>query len=193
MTLSKPPWRNILGSAGMWCAFPSIAKTRELIANNGSWIGGMSTSKAEIAFAGADVRIPPAVYTEVVMQGGTRPDARIAARLLTAGSIRVVDATEVGEALEDLQHYQLGRGEQEALTLTARLGSSAVMVTDDFLALIVANRLRVSCQLLLDFVVGRATRGELTVTEAQHIVQAVSPRYPSRFVPHSLAMLRRLS
>lgn len=57
---------------------------------------------AEIALAGADVRIPPAVYAEVVTRGGTRPDARIAARLITAGSIRVVDATEVGEALEDL-------------------------------------------------------------------------------------------
>jgi hypothetical protein len=69
----------------------------------------------------------------------------------------------------------------------------AVMVTDDFLALIVANRLRVSCQLFLDFAVGRATRGELTMTESEAIVQAVSPHYPSGFVPHSLAMLRKLS
>lgn len=102
--------------------------------------------------------------------------AAIAAGLITAGYIRVVDATEVGEALEDLQHYQLGHGEQEALTLTTRLGSSAVIVTDDFLALIVANRLGVSRQLFLDFVVGRATRGELPAMEAQHIVRAVSPR-----------------
>jgi predicted nucleic acid-binding protein len=147
---------------------------------------------AEIALADADVRIPPAVYEEVATRGGSRPDALIAAGLITAGYIRVVDATEVGEALEDLQHYQLGYGEQEALTLTTRLGDSAVMVTDDFLALIVANRLGVLCQLFLDFVVGRATRGELTVMEAQNIVQAVSSRYPSGFVPHSLAMLRRL-
>ena len=124
---------------------------------------------AEIALAGADVRIPPAVYTEVVTQGGSRPDARIAARLITAGYIRVIDAAVVGQVLEDLQHYQLGRGEQETLTLTARLRGSAIMVTDDFLALIVANRLSLSCQLFLDFVVGRATRGELTVAEAEHI------------------------
>jgi predicted nucleic acid-binding protein len=147
---------------------------------------------AGIALAGADVRIPPAVYTEVVTRGGSRPDARIAARLITAGYIRVIDAAVVGQTPEDLQHYQLGHGEQEALTLTARLRDSAVMVTDDFLALIVANRLGLSCQLLLDFVVGRATRGELPVAEARHIVQAVSPRYPSGFVPHSLDMLRRL-
>jgi predicted nucleic acid-binding protein len=147
---------------------------------------------AEIALADADVRIPPAVYAEVVTRGGARPDALIAAGLITAGYIRVVDATEVGEALEDLQHYQLGHGEQEALTLTTRLGNGAIMVTDDFLALIVANRLGVSCQLFLDFVVGRATRGELPTMEAQNIVQAVSPRYPSGFVPHSLAMLRGL-
>ena len=56
--------------------------------------------------------------------GGSRPDALIAARLFTAGYIRVVDSTAVGEALEDLQHYQLGHGEPEALTLTARLGRS---------------------------------------------------------------------
>ncbi|MGH8057072.1 MAG: hypothetical protein ACREOH_07510 [Candidatus Entotheonellia bacterium] len=68
-----------------------------------------------------------------------------------------------------------------------------VVVTDDFLALIVANRLGLACRLFLDFVVGRATRGELKVPEAQHIVQAVSPRYPSGFVPHSLAMLGRLA
>ena len=147
---------------------------------------------AEIALADADVRIPPAVYAEVITRGGSRPDALIAAGLITAGYIRVVDATEVGEALEDLQHYQLGQGEQEALTLTTRLGNGAIMVTDDFLAWIVANRSGVSCQLFLDFVVGRATRGELPAMEAQHIVRAVSPRYPSGFVPHSLAMLRRL-
>ena len=76
--------------------------------------------------------------------------------------------------------------------LTAHLGDGAVMVTDDFLALIVANRFGLSCQLFLDFVVGRVIRHELTVTEAQHVVQAVSPRYPAGFVPHSLAMLRRL-
>jgi hypothetical protein len=67
------------------------------------------------------------------------------------------------------------------------------MVTDDFLALTVANRLELSCQLFLDFVIGRATRRELDVAEAQQIVQAVTPRYPVGFVPHSLAMLRRLN
>src|SRR4029450_1601331 len=71
---------------------------------------------AEIALADADVRIPPAVYAEVVTRGGSQPDARIAAGVVTTGYIRVVDATEGGEALEDLQHYQLGQGEQEALT-----------------------------------------------------------------------------
>ena len=151
-----------------------------------------SRAVAEIALVGADVRIPPAVYAEVVTRGGSRPDARIAAGLITAGYIRVTDATVVGLALEDLQHYQLGHGEQEALTLTMRLGNSAVMVTDDFLALIVANRLSVSCRLFLDFVIGRATRGELTVMESQAIVRAVSPRCPSGFVPHSLAMLGNL-
>jgi hypothetical protein len=34
------------------------------------------------------------------------------------------------------------------------------MVTHDFLVLVVANRLGLSCQLFLDFVVERAGRGE---------------------------------
>jgi hypothetical protein len=151
-----------------------------------------SRSVAEIALAGADVRIPPAVYAEVVTRGGSRPDARIAAGLITAGYVRVTDAAVVGLALEGLQYYQLGLGKQEALTLTMRLGNSAVMVTDDFLALIVANWLSISCLLFLDFVVGRATRRELPATEAEAIVRAISSRYPSGFVPHSLAMLRNL-
>lgn len=66
------------------------------------------------------------------------------------------------------------------------------MVTDDFLALIVANRLGLLCQLFLDFIVGRAARGELPAAEAQQVVQTVSACYPAGFIPHSLAMLRRL-
>jgi hypothetical protein len=33
-----------------------------------------------------------------------------------------------------LQHYQLGQGESEALTLTARLGAGTVMITGDTMA-----------------------------------------------------------
>jgi hypothetical protein len=36
--------------------------------------------------------------------------------------------------LEDLQHYQFGQGESEALTLTARLGAGTVMITGDSMA-----------------------------------------------------------
>ena len=147
---------------------------------------------AEIALAGADVRIPPAVYTEVVTRGGTRPDALTAVRLIQTGYIRMVDATVIGSPLEKLQYYQLGQGESAALTLTACLGVGTVMVTDDFLALIIAHRLGTSCQLFLDFVIGRAARGELPLVEAQQVIHAVSSRYPVGFVPHSLAMLRRL-
>jgi predicted nucleic acid-binding protein len=147
---------------------------------------------AKIALPGVDVQIPPAVYAELVTRVGARPNALKAAELITAGHIRVADTTTVSEVLEDLQHYQLGQGETEALTLTAGLSAGAVMVTDDFLALIVANRLGLTCQLFLDFVVGRAEHGELTMTDAQQVVQAVSSRHPPGFVPHSLAMLRRL-
>lgn len=146
---------------------------------------------ADIVLPGARVQIPPAVYHEVVIQGGARPDALRAAKLITAGHILVADVAAVGAALEDLQHYQVGEGEREAITLTAHVGDGTVMVTDDFLGLIVANRLGLSGQLFLDFIVGRAARGELPMTAARQAVQAISPRYPAGFIPHSLAMLRR--
>jgi hypothetical protein len=63
-----------------------------------------SRAVAEIALAVADVRIPPAVFTEVVTRGGSRPDALVAAGLISSGYIRVADASEVGEVLEDLHH-----------------------------------------------------------------------------------------
>ncbi len=66
-------------------------------------------------------QIPPAVYDEVITRGGTRPDALEAARLVHAGQIHLADALIIGEELDELQYYQLGRGEREALTLTARL------------------------------------------------------------------------
>jgi predicted nucleic acid-binding protein len=154
-------------------------------------VGGVSV--AALAIAGAHVHIPPAVYNEVITRGGTRPDALEAARLVQAGQIHLADATSIGEELADLQYYHLGQGEREALTLIAHVAEHAVFVTDDFLALVVAHRLGLSSTLFLDFVVGRARRGELRVAEAQRIVQAVSTRYPQGFVPHSLALLGRLT
>jgi predicted nucleic acid-binding protein len=108
-------------------------------------------SVADIVLSGATVQIPPAVYEEVSTRGGTRPDALKAAGLVNVGRIQVADVTAVGEELADLQHYQLGQGEREALTLTTRLGDDVVMVTDDFLALIVANRLGLSWPLVSGF------------------------------------------
>jgi predicted nucleic acid-binding protein len=154
-------------------------------------VGGVSV--AALAIAGAQVRIPPAVYDEVITRGGARPDALEAARLVHEGQIHLADATSMGEELEDVQYYHLGQGEREALTLTAHAADDAVFVTDDFVALVVAQRLGLPSTLFLDFVVGRARRGELHVVEAQRIVQAISTRYPQGFVPHSLALLRRLT
>jgi hypothetical protein len=65
----------------------------------------------------------------------------------------------MGEELADLQYYHLGQGEKEALTLTTHVAEDAVFVTDDFLALVVAQRLGLPSALFLDFVVGRARAG----------------------------------
>src|SRR5437660_2370229 len=173
-------------------AFPVfVFDSSPLVASCQFAVGGISV--AALAIAGAQVQSPPAVYDEVIVRGGARPDALEAARLVQTGQIHLANATSMGEELEDLQYYHLGEGEREALTLTAHVAADAVFVTDDFLALVVAHRLRLPSILFLDFVVERARRGALRVLEAQQIVQAVSPRYPQGFVPHSLALLGRLT
>jgi predicted nucleic acid-binding protein len=151
-----------------------------------------SISVAALAIAGVRVQIPPAVYDEVITRGGVRPDALEAARLVREGQISLVDAASLGEELEDIHHYRLGRGEREALTLTAHMAPDAVLVTDDFLAFVVAHRLGLPVIVFLDFIVGRVQRGELGMAEAGRMIQAVSSRYPQGFVPHSLALLGRL-
>lgn len=173
--------------ASPMCVFDSSP----LVASCQFSVGGVSV--AALVIAGAEVWIPPAVYHEVITRGGTRPDALEAARLVHVSQIHLADATSMGEELEDLQYYQLGPSEREALTLTAHMAEDAVFVTDDFLALVVAQRLGLPSTLFLDFVVGRARRGALRAAEAQRIVQAISTRYPQGFVPHSLALLGRLT
>lgn len=102
-------------------------------------------SVASRVLVGVHVQIPPAVYTEVVTRGGARPDALEAERLVRDGQLHLADVASVAEALDDLQYYQVGQGEKEAMTLTRHL-SDAVLVTDDFLALLVAHRLGLRAQ-----------------------------------------------
>lgn len=52
---------------------------------------------ADIMLPGAHVQVPPAVDEEVVTRARARPDALKAAKLITAGHIRVADATSVSE------------------------------------------------------------------------------------------------
>ena len=150
-------------------------------------------SVASKALINVEAQIPPAVYEEVVTRGGNRPDALEAARLVQEGLLRLVEPVTGEDELDGLQYYQLGPGEREAMTLTARLAPRAVLVTDDFLALIVANRLGLASQLFLDFLIGRARRGELSIASVQLLVEAVESRYPRGFIPHSLALLGRLT
>ena len=92
-----------------------------------------------------------------------------------------------------MQSYHVGPGERDALPLTARVAADAVCVTEDLLALVGAQRWGLPSTLFLDFVIGRARRGERHGAKAQRIVHAVSTRYPQGFVPHSLALLGRLT
>ena len=160
-----------------------------LIAGCQFFVGNASV--AESVLNGLNAVIPPAVFDEVVVRGGTRPDAREAARIVTAGLVRVADAPAVGNILDELKYYQLGLGEKEALTLVSRSSGSAILVTDDFLALITAGRLGLSATLFLDFIVERVRRGEIQRGHAERFVQALSSRYPQGFVPHTLDKIGR--
>src|SRR5438034_5433729 len=104
---------------------PFVFDASPLIAGCSFSVGAPSV--AELVLGGCQISIPPAVYEEVVTRGGGRPDAREAARLVTSGRIQMADPSVVGAELAELQHYSLGAGDRQALTLAARFGVGATL------------------------------------------------------------------
>lgn len=138
------------------------------------------------------ITIPTAVYQEVVVAGSRYPDAAVAQQQVTAGNITVEAPQPNPDLTAILALYRLGKGETEAILLTAEKMAqeeSIILVVDDILAYVVADRVKVNKVLFLDFLVILTREGLVGVEEATDIVQSVQSRYPRPFVAHTLQTL----
>lgn len=140
------------------------------------------------------ITIPTAVYQEVVVAGSRYPDAAVAQQRVNAGNITVETPQPNPDLTAVLALYGLGRGETEAILLTAEKmaqGVAVTLVVDDILAYVVCDRVKVNKMLFLDFLVMLTREGLLGIEEATSIVQSVQSRYPGPFVAHTLRMLAK--
>lgn len=138
------------------------------------------------------ITLPTAAYQEVVVAGARYPDAAVARQRVEAGSIRVETPQPNADLATVLALYNLGRGETEAIVLTAEKmaqGADVTLVVDDILAYMVCDRLKINKVLFLDLLVLLARQSLLRIEEITDIVQSVRSRYPGPFVAHTLQML----
>jgi predicted nucleic acid-binding protein len=140
------------------------------------------------------ITLPTAVYQEVVVAGSRYPDAAVARQRVDAGSIRVETPQFNPDLVADLAFYNLGKGETEAILLTAEKrarGADATLVVDDILAYVVCDRMKINKVLFLDFLVLLTREGLMAGEVVTDIVQSVRSRYPGPFVAHTLGMLAK--
>jgi predicted nucleic acid-binding protein len=138
------------------------------------------------------ITLPTAAYQEVVVAGARYPDAAVVRQRVEAGSLRVETPQPHADLATVLALYNLGRGETEAIVLTAEKtaqGADVTLVVDDILAYMVCDRLKISKVLFLDLLVRLTRQGLLGAEETTDIVQSVRSRYPGPFVAHTLQML----
>jgi predicted nucleic acid-binding protein len=135
-----------------------------------------------------EVFIPDAVRAEAGMASEKYPDATVAERMIREGAIKV----QCVELQEDgvLDRYKLGKGEKEAITLAIDKGE-AFVVTDDRLAYVVINRMKIKKLLFLDLLIELVEQKLIEREVAEQIVAAVKSRYPEGFIYHTLKILER--
>jgi predicted nucleic acid-binding protein len=137
-----------------------------------------------------EVVVPSSVEREVVTAGRRYSDASIAAKLFATGRIQVENV--VLPAKNALEHYKLGIGEKEAIALCLNSPEQyKVLVTDDRLAYVIAQRCGISAILFLDWVVDLVLNGTWDQVFGEAVTHAVAHRFSGGFVPHTLMMLRR--
>ena len=91
-----------------------------------------------------------------------------------------------------LEHYKLGPGEKEAITLCLeRPNEFGFLVTDDRLAYIVSRRCGIPTCLFLDLIIHPVEQDVWKRDFAEQVVQSVQVRFSGGFVPHTLKILER--
>lgn len=140
------------------------------------------------------ITIPAAVYQEVVLAGSRYSDAAVARQQIEQGRVAVEAPQPNPDLSSVLSLYRLGRGETEAIMLTAEKMTqepSTVLVVDDILAYVVCDRVKVNRRLFLDFFMLLTEEGRMQGEEAIDIVRSVQSRYPQSFVAHTVRLLTK--
>ena len=135
--------------------------------------------------------IAPGVEEEVAVLGARYPDGVAAGERIAQGHIQVLPI--VSRRWErHLADYALGDGERESIEMCGQAEGVEALVTDDYLAFVVASRLGLKAWMLPDLVVELAARGSLTAEIAEAMLMAVSARYRAGVIEHSLARLQEV-
>ena len=135
--------------------------------------------------------IAPSVEEEVAVLGAAYPDGVAAGERIAQGVIKVVPVTARRWA-QHLADYALGDGEKDSIELCGQAGEADALVTDDYLAFIVATRLGLKAWMLPDLALELAERGGLTAEAAGAILDVIRPRYRVGMIEHSLVRLQEV-
>jgi len=141
--------------------------------------------------AGCCLVISPSVEEEVAILGASYPDGVVVGERIAKGVIQVVPQVPRKWA-RHLTDYTLGEGEKNSIALCDHVKDAEALVTDDYLAFVVATRLGLKSWMLPDLVLELAERGSLTVEVAKDILDVIRPRYRMGVIEHSLERLKEV-
>jgi len=141
--------------------------------------------------SGCNIVIAPSVEEEVAVRGAGYPDGVVAGERIAQGLIQVV-LVAARKWARHLAGYALGDGEKDSIELCGQVEDVEALVTDDYLALVVATRLGLKAWMLPDLVLELTEGGNLTVEVAEAILKMVRPRYHAGVIEHSLVRLQEV-
>lgn len=141
--------------------------------------------------SGSCIIVGPSVEQEVAVLGARYPDGVVAGERIAQGLIRVVPIASRKWA-RHMANYKLGQGEKDSIILCDQVGDVEALVTDDYLAFVVATRLGLHAWMLPDLVVEMTERESLTVAVAESILNSLRSRYRVGVIEHSLERLKEV-
>lgn len=133
--------------------------------------------------------IVPSVEEEVAVLGASYPDGVVAGERIAQGGIQVVPLAK-RKWTRHLADYALGNGERDSIELCGQVKEVQALVTDDYLAFVVATRLDLKVWMLPDLVLELAGCGGLPLEVAKAILEVIRPRYRAGVIEHSLERLQ---
>jgi predicted nucleic acid-binding protein len=134
--------------------------------------------------------IPPSVEEEVAILGANYADGIVAGERIARGEIQVSSLTKY-QWEQYFSNYHLGKGEKDSIEL-CRQTDSGILITDDYLAFIVAVRLGLKTRMLPDLVSDLAEINKLTLETATSIIKNIRPRYQVGIIEHNLLRLKEM-